>query len=65
MRYILKYFKPSKYINYKRKDYIEFDSIGYLLKFIVDNNLKEFTIFEKNDKIIKKEDSNEFRRIKK
>ena len=65
MRYILKYFRPSKYINYKRKDYIEFDSIGYLLKFIVDNNLKEFTIFEKNDKIIKKEDSNEFRRIKK
>lgn len=58
MRYILKYFRPSKYIGYKRKDYIEFDSIGYLLKFIINNNIKEFTIYEKNDNIISKEDNN-------
>ena len=58
MRYILKYFTYSKYIGYKRKEYIEFDSIGYLLKFILDNKIKEFTIYEKNDNIIEKEDYN-------
>lgn len=56
MKYLLKYFTYSKYIGYKRKEYIEFETIGYLLKFIIDNKIKEFTIYQKNDNIISKED---------
>ena len=48
MRYILKYFKPSKYMNYKRKEYVEFETISYLLTFIFDNDIKDFKIYEKN-----------------
>lgn len=48
MRYILKYCKPSKYIGYKRKDFVEFETISYLLSFIFDNDIKDFKIYEEN-----------------
>lgn len=51
MNYILKYFIKSKYIGFMKKQYIEFEKIGNLIKFIKDNNIYDFTIYQKCDNL--------------
>lgn len=59
MKYILKFYKDSKYYGCTRRIYFEFNSMGCLLKYIVDNDIKDFTIYEKYDKVIYEEDKND------
>lgn len=59
MKYILKFYKESKYYGCKRRIYLEFNSIGEVLKYIVDNQIKDFTIYQKYDNVIYEEDKND------
>ena len=59
MKYLLKFYKDSKYYGCKRRIYFEFNSMGCLLKYIVDNDIKDFTIYQKYDNVIYEEDKND------
>ena len=55
MNYMLVYFGYSKYYGCKRRHYIEFKDFSYLLRHIINNNIKDFTIYKKYD-IVESED---------
>ena len=49
MKYFLVYYGYSKYYGCNRKHYLEFNNIINVIKYIKDNKLKKFTIYEKCD----------------
>ena len=51
MNYILKFYKYSKYYGCKRLCFLEFNSLGEVLKFIMHNKIKDFTIYQKYDNV--------------
>lgn len=59
MNYILKCFKPSKYYGCNKLCYAEFNLLSEIIKYIVNNEIKDFTIYEKCDKFEYEEEKND------
>ena len=47
MEYLVKYYTKSKYIGCVRCDIMEFKTMDEVLDFIIENKIKEYTIYKK------------------